>query len=388
MHSYPLPVNEKERLKELYSLGILDTPEEEEYNSLVELAAFVTGCPTSVISLIDKERQWFKAKKGIEVKQTPRAEAVCAHTIVHGKLMVIEDMTSDNRFRNQPFVSGVEGIRFYAGAPIYSPSGHALGTVCAVDKKPRQLTEAQCKALNAIALQASKLLELKRSARQVFFQTQQALQLEKHTLQHQIRQQQEENELIGNELHENLAQAVTAALHILKLSGTLPLSKEDVISRVERILDNVLGNLRQLSNTITPTDRLNVGSEEKLIQLFEEFSDTSGSIVTFKCNGDLDKLNPEQLSHLFRIITDHLYSYEQEEGVNQKIYIQINIGLNLDLQITADGDQNYLTQKRLIVYNSIKHRCEMMSGTAFLERVGLKTSTLKVKIPLRQISTN
>lgn len=103
MHSYPLPVNEKERLKELYSLGILDTPEEEEYNSLVELAAFVTGCPTSVISLIDKERQWFKAKKGIEVKQTPRAEAVCAHTIVHGKLMVIEDMTSDNRFRNQPF---------------------------------------------------------------------------------------------------------------------------------------------------------------------------------------------------------------------------------------------------------------------------------------------
>lgn len=389
MYSYPVPDNEIDRLKEVYSLDILDTSEEEDYNSLVELAAFVTGCPTSVISIMDKERQWFKSKTGLEAKQTPRAEAVCAHTIVHGKLMVVEDLSMDNRFKNYPLVNGTDGFRFYAGVPIYSPSGHALGTVCTVDKHPKKLTEQQCTALNAIAIQASKLLELRQKARKVFFQTKQALQLEKHTLQYQIRQQQEENELIGNELHENLAQSVTQALHILKLSDTLLLSKDDIIKRVERILNEVLGNIRQLSYSVSPTDNLNVGSEEKLKQLFNEFSASSGSNITFSCTGDLDTLNPEKLSHLFRIITDHLHSYEQiKGGISQKIYIQINVGLNLDLQITADNDLNYLSKKRMIVFNSIKHRCEMLLGTAFLERVGLKTSALKIQIPLRQISCN
>lgn len=388
MYSYPIPVNEIERLEELYSLDILDSPEEEAYNSLVELAAFVTGCPTSVISIIDKERQWFKAKKGIEVRETPRAEAVCAHTIVHGELMVIEDLSNDSRFRHYPFIKEVDGIRFYAGVPIYSPSGHALGTVCAVDKKPRKLNEQQCSALNAIAFQASKLLELRKRVRKVFFQTKQVLRLEKDTLQYQLKQQQEENELIGNELHENLAQSITAALNMLKLSATLPVIKDDVFNKVEHILEDVLENLRQLSNAISPTDNLNVGSVEKLKRLFEEFSDSTGNVVTFKCNGDLDKLSPDKLSHLFRIIMDNLHSYEQIGGKSQNIIIQIQMGAFLELHICADGDVNYFTEKRMIVYNSIKHRCEMMQGTAFMERVGLRTSTLKIKIPFKKIIDN
>lgn len=382
MYPYPIAVNELERLEDLYSLDILDTPEEEEYNCLVELASFVTGCPSTAISLIDKDRQWIKAKKGIDIQETPRQVAICAHTIVHGKLMIIEDTINDLRFMDNPFVHTTDGIRFYAGVPIYSPGGHAMGTVCATDMKPRKLTAQQREALNAIATQASKLLELRKKAKLVYTQTQKLLELEKLTLQYQIKQQQEENEIVGSELHENIAQTLTAAINTLQLSETLPISKEDVMNRVKKILENVLGNIRQLSNAINPTDNLNVGSEEKLNRLCNEFSESFGCTVVLKCNGDLDQLKPEQLSHLFRIISEHLHSYEQEDGRGQNIYIQINIGLEIDLQIFAGNDINYLTEKRMIMFNSIKHRCEMMQGSACLDRVGLKTSLLKVQIPL------
>lgn len=381
MYSYPIPPNENERLEELFSLDILDTPEEDEYNNLVDLAAFVTGCPASFISFIDKERQWFKARNGVTGKETSREVAICSHTIVNGDIMIIEDTSVDVRFNQNPFLLE-GGIRFYAGVPIYSPSGQAMGTICAIDKTPRTLSEQQRAALNAIAAQASKLLELRKQTRQIQMQAQKMLNLEKQTLQYQIKQQQEENELVGKELHENLAQTLSATLNMLQLLETLPISKEDVIDKVKSILADVLKNIRQLSNAISPTENLAVGSKEKLNQLFKEYAASFGSQIIFKCKGDLDQLKPELLAHIFRLVMIHLHSFEEVLGKGQNIHIQMNVGPVLDLQICADNDINYMTEHRRVLFNSIKRRCEMMSGSASLERVGLKTSMLKAQIPL------
>lgn len=154
--------NEELRLKELYSYNILDTEYDSDFNQLVELASLICGSEMSLISLIDKDRQWFKAMKGVFMQQTSRETSFCAHAILKDDVFVIEDATLDERFRNNPFVTGEPNIRFYAGAPIVSENGFKLGTVCIIDSHPRQLNQYQEEALQKLARQAAILMQFKK----------------------------------------------------------------------------------------------------------------------------------------------------------------------------------------------------------------------------------
>ncbi len=149
------------RITDLHSLQILDTPSDKDYDDLVELAAVICGCPISLISLIDNDRQWFKAKKGIEENQTSRDISFCSHAIQQDDVFVVENTINDDRFMYNPFVTGEIHIRFYAGAPIYSPDGNKMGTLCVIDKRPKTLLPKQMDALKRLSHQASKLLELR-----------------------------------------------------------------------------------------------------------------------------------------------------------------------------------------------------------------------------------
>lgn len=153
--------NEHERLQALRDLEILDTEREPEFDELVNLASAVCEVPISVVSLIDEHRQWFKAQTGIEDRETPRAVAFCNHAIRQPQMLVVEDATHDERFSQNPLVTGGPQIRFYAGMPVQSPSGHALGTLCVIDSKPRTLTDGQKAALRILAAQVNARLELR-----------------------------------------------------------------------------------------------------------------------------------------------------------------------------------------------------------------------------------
>ena len=130
---------------------------------ITELAAFICGTPISLISLVDRERQWFKSRRGLNVSQTPRSDSFCANTLSDAQTLIVEDATTDARFRDNPLVVGKPNIRFYAGAPIIEKSGHVLGTVCVIDTEPRILTAKQIAALEALARQVMALLEQRRS---------------------------------------------------------------------------------------------------------------------------------------------------------------------------------------------------------------------------------
>jgi PAS domain S-box-containing protein len=168
MTSYPIPQNEAERLAELHDYGVMDTPPEAQFDDLVMLASEICKTPIALVTLIDEERQWYKAKRGLLGQETPRSEAFCAHTIMHaGEVLIVEDAYEDPRFAENPAVLGDPFIRFYAGAPITTPAGHALGSVCVIDREPRRLTTAQQEALRALARQAQAQLELKRASREL-----------------------------------------------------------------------------------------------------------------------------------------------------------------------------------------------------------------------------
>ena len=158
----PIPVNEPQRLVTLRSFQILDTPAETAFNDIAELAAGICGTPIALISLVDAERQWFKAKVGMAATETPRDIAFCAHAIMERDLFVIPDATADVRFATNPLVTTDPKIRFYAGAPLVTAEDHAVGTLCVIDRVPRQLSTEQQNALRLLARQIVSLFELRR----------------------------------------------------------------------------------------------------------------------------------------------------------------------------------------------------------------------------------
>ena len=156
-------VNETERLEALHSYQVLDTDPEQALNDLVQLSAFICGTPISLISLIDDERQWFKARTGVDVLQTPREYSFCQYAMRANDVYEVPDMAADARFANNPLVIGDPHIRFYAGAPLLTPEGQPLGTLCALDTMPRQLNPDQREALRVLARQVMTHLELRRT---------------------------------------------------------------------------------------------------------------------------------------------------------------------------------------------------------------------------------
>lgn len=158
----PTPPDEADRLRVLHELDVLDTPPEADYDDVVALASRICGVPMSLVSLIDAERQWFKARIGVDASETSRDVSFCAHAILGRDLMVVPDATIDARFANHPAVTNNPGVRFYAGAPLVTSDGYAMGTLCVVDAAPRRLSLAQLQALRALARQVTAQLELRR----------------------------------------------------------------------------------------------------------------------------------------------------------------------------------------------------------------------------------
>ncbi|MFN4299339.1 MAG: GAF domain-containing sensor histidine kinase [Thermaurantimonas sp.] len=156
----PKPIDEEERLAELYKYEILDTYPEEDFDQLVELASAICEVPISLVSLIDRDRQWFKAKKGLDLDETSRDVAFCAHAILQDEVFIVENALDDIRFFDNPYVVN-DGIRFYAGMPIKTRNGKNLGTLCVIDREPKTLSPSQKRALEILGRQVINLMELR-----------------------------------------------------------------------------------------------------------------------------------------------------------------------------------------------------------------------------------
>ncbi|MEM8877396.1 MAG: diguanylate cyclase [Pseudomonadota bacterium] len=161
MGDYPVPSNENERQRALRSLNILDTTSEEFFDRMTGAVAAALDVPISLVSLVDADRQWFKSKVGLDAEETDREVSFCAHAICDSSLMEVSDAQRDERFRDNPLVTGEPNIRFYAGVPLRSKTGHNVGTLCAIDRQPRTLTPEQRDLLEDFAAIVSDHLELR-----------------------------------------------------------------------------------------------------------------------------------------------------------------------------------------------------------------------------------
>jgi len=256
MRAAPLPPDEAGRIEALLQAGVLDTLPEPVFDDVAALAGHICGTPIALVSLIDDHRQWFKARVGLEARETPRDLAFCAHAILEPGLTEIEDASSDERFSDNPLVTGVPGIRFYAGAPLIVRGGHALGTLCVIDRVPRRLGEAQRAALATLSRHVAAELDLRRQAR--------ALALEVAARQRAEAQLRERNEtlksfayLVAHDLKAPLRGIFGYARELVGLHaaemGERARHCADQIVAASRSLDSLLDDLLHYASVETET---------------------------------------------------------------------------------------------------------------------------------------
>ena len=149
----PLPENELDRLAMLRSYEVLDTPAEQDFDDLTNLAAQICETPIALVSLVAEDRQWFKSKLGIDADETPREIAFCAHALLQHDVLVVPDARLDPRFATNPLVTGEPYVRFYLGAPLVTPNGLVMGTLCAIDREPRTPRPEQISAIQRLSRQ-------------------------------------------------------------------------------------------------------------------------------------------------------------------------------------------------------------------------------------------
>ncbi len=290
MIAAPKPANESDRLKALAALEILDTAREDGYDAIVRLAAIICDVPIAIISIMDAERQWFKASINLDVAETPRDIAFCAHTILQESPLVVTDALEDRRFSDNPLVTGGPRIRFYAGQRLLTPDGHAVGTLCMIDDKPRVLTETQLEALKALAAQAAALLELRLRVRQLDAEV-------------RVRKQAELAAEIARRIADDARQAAEAASR----------AKSDFLSRMSHELRTPLNAIIGFANVVRKKSH-------------GELSDRSLTYLTrVSTNGE----------HLLRLVNDILDLAKVEAGRDELTFGAVDLAVLVPEIITG-----------------------------------------------------
>lgn len=364
MQTAALSANEELRLKDLFSYEILDTLGEREFDELVELAGQICDCPISLIALIDRERQWYKAKTGIEIIESPRDTAFCSHALLSDDILLIEDATKDKRFINNPNVAGGLQIRFYAGAPIISPAGHRLGTICVIDQKPKTLTNAQLRALNILSNQITKLLELRVKNRTLEQHAQEQVRLKNKTVQNTIRRQERQKKYIANTLHENIAQALTANRLYLQMAEESEQMRLPLIKKANQNIGNLVEEMCKLSDSISPSTLNRMPLQELLQDLVREINHESSFEVTLSLSGDIDGIQNDPKIVLFKAVEKWMKMLSFKEDITN-VNIELSVFENTILTISDNGSHH--NAKQLLTDTAtikMENRIGMLGGSA------------------------
>ncbi len=279
----PLSRNEEDRLRELYALNILDTNSEEEFDDVVELASSICDVPISLISLLEINRQWFKAKKGVSINEMPRKQSFCDFTIsTEEDFFEIEDTLKDQRFINHPLVKSEPHLRYYAGTPLITSKGYKVGTLCVADIKPNHLSTQQIFTLKVLSQQVSKMIELKLSNRK--------LENQNHHLRHENEMQQLMLSIIAHDVRNPIG-AIKGIMDFITANDVPEIDKQKLTSMFSDQLDTTL----DLLNNLVDWSKMQINKAEVVIEKISLNEMTEALFKQFRLNA---KFKNNQLLNL------------------------------------------------------------------------------------------
>ena len=239
-----VPENEQERLKALQSYDILDSVPETAFDDIVRLSSDICEVPIALVSLVDKERQWFKSAVGLRASETPRDVSFCGHAILHDEIFAVRDASQDERFADNPLVTAYPGVRFYAGAPLRTAKGLKLGTLCVIDTVPRVLTPFQQRALRTLSDQVVAQIELRLRIRELGKRESEA-RSQRDALVRLQRQKDELASLVVHDLKNPLAAIVPNAEYVLE-SANLSDDEREAVQDIQTSAHTIHGMVMNL----------------------------------------------------------------------------------------------------------------------------------------------
>jgi len=336
MMKAPLPENEKQRIESLLQYKILDTPAEAAFDDLTRLASYICGTPIALISLVDRDRQWFKSKVGLDALETPRDLAFCAHAILQPEVFVVPDATKDERFATNPLVTSDPHVQFYAGVPLTNPEGYAVGTLCVIDRVPRNLTPEQTEALRMLGRQVIKQLEMRRTLASL------VLASDRRKQAHKVRKQ----------FLTRIAQGFGLALTILVLIATLSYQSTEVLINTSKNLLNTQMTINALEELLSNIKDAETGQRGYILTGNDAYLEPYQTAVV--------KLAPE-IQQLRKLIADDPQQLSQINTIEPLIVAKLNeLKKTIDLRqrqgldgalevIKTDQGNNFMSDIRNII---------------------------------------
>jgi signal transduction histidine kinase len=380
-----ISLNEEARLQELYSYTILDTAPEQEFDDLVALASQIYGCPIAAITFVDKNRQWFKAIKGIGVSETDRKIAFCSHTILQNEIMIVKDATVDSRFSANPLVTNDPSIRFYAGVPIVTGNGHNIGSLCIIDQKTRSLSAEQLEGLEIISRQVSKLLELRLKNTLLQAHSDMKIKKQKEIIQKTMLVQEEENFYVSTELHENIAQGLAATKLYLDMASAG--ANLHYLKKCRENVSKMIDQTRSLSQKIFPTTLKNAPLTELIQPLFVQFKKETACTLEHSFIAT-KQIPAEYFTIIFRIVQEQLKNILQH-AMASHVKIRLEAGEKIHLLIEDNGiGINIPNFKKGYGIDKIVLLAEFFNGKVEIESYHNTGCRLQVLIPLAAPITN
>ncbi|HEU4902230.1 MAG TPA: GAF domain-containing protein, partial [Flavisolibacter sp.] len=356
-----------------------------EFDDLLEVATQIYGCPMAAITFIDKDRQFFKARKGFgeTITEMPRDISFCAHTILQNDVLLVKDAALDIRFCENPLVTDGLLVRFYAGAPIVSRAGYKLGSICVVDRQPRELMEEETKMLAILSQQVSKLLELRMKNKLLKKRAEEQLKLEKRLL-HKVLLEQENSALqISTALHENIAQGLAATRFYLELAGEGSLAKDELIRKSRSNVELLVQQVRELSQAITPTTLREFCLEELLQNLLSHYYNNTATDATLIYEGT-GQLPSAVAMAIYRIVEEQLKNIQQHaRATTVVINLQVTKCVHLCIKDNGVGVDLKMFQKGIGI-QKILSRVENLDGDVDFSGVPGGGCRLMITIPLQQ----
>ena len=376
-----LPADEDLRLKDLYNYDLLDTNPEADFDDLVELAGYLCGCPISIITLVDKDRQWFKSQRGLDISETSRKDAFCSHAILQDGIFEVRDASKDERFHDNPLVIGKPDIRFYAGSPIISPAGYKLGTICVIDQTPKTLSAQQAKALEQLSKQAGKLIELREKNKLIRQRATEIIDIKNNAITQVMQQNRSNNKWLAFNLHEGLAQEIAGSLLNLQFAEKNVTDRLMLIDTVKEQLQASLTKIKEISYHIAPLTNEWLPVEDLVAEFIEKIAGTFPFKIIFSTTGKKNKTGSNKTSVLIHIIKAWLIRLHSKKEIKQ-VTVILHIGNAFELTMEDDAAMIDLTELSDHVYASLlKEMAIAEEGEVDICISGSKKNLIKVIIP-------